>query len=155
MQQNKINPHAKVNFSQITDSIFLGTDFCCRVHFDEYLLKKGVTTDISLEEEKIDTPYGVNIYLWLPVKDHFAPTMYQFKTGISVMDTAIKNKNKIYVHCKNGHGRSPTLVAAYLITQGMSSEEAIEKIKEKRPEIHVRDSQIEALKKFKDELNLK
>ena len=56
---------------------------------------------------------------------------------------------KVYVHCKNGHGRAPTLVAAYLIREhGKSVDEALEIIKAGRPTIHIEDVQREALQVF-------
>lgn len=148
------NPHAQVNYNQITDNIFIGTNFCCMAHFDEDLLDKGITVDISLEEERIDSPFGVETYLWLPTKDDFPPNQYQFKTGVEAIKNAIDNNKKIYVHCKNGHGRSPTLVIAYFIKyENMSIEEARKLIKEKRPEMHLHEPQIEGLKKFKENLD--
>jgi len=57
-------------------------------------------------------------------------------------------KKKVYVHCQNGHGRAPTLVAAYLIRQGKTPMEAIEFIKSKRPTIHLEEVQISALETF-------
>ena len=49
---------------------------------------------------------------------------------------------------KNGHGRAPTLVAAYLITQGMSVKKAIDFLKSKRAGVDIRPVQINTLKKF-------
>ena len=143
--------HAKTDYSQITNEIYVGTNFCCKAHFDKKLLNLGITTDISLEETRLDSPFGVVCYLWLPVNDHNAPTHYQFLVGISCIKNAVKTKNKVYIHCKNGHGRAPTLVAAYLTTQGMSVEEAIALIKSKRPEIHLEQSQLQAIKRFQQD----
>lgn len=141
--------HVQANYNQITENIYIGTNFCCVDHFDSELLGKGITTDISLEEERIDSPFGIDAYLWLPVKDHSAPTLYQFNIGIKTMEEAIKNNQKVYVHCKHGHGRSPTLVAGYFIkSQGMTPEEAVELIKSKRPETHITEIQLEALRKL-------
>lgn len=140
--------HKYTEYSKINRYIYIGTNFCCRKHFAKSLLRQGITTDISLEDNKIDTPFGVKCYLWLPVKDHHPPSRYQFLTGVSCIDKAVKNNNKVYVHCQNGHGRAPTLVAAYLISQGMSVKEAIDLLKSKRAEIHLRPSQLKALKKF-------
>jgi len=57
-------------------------------------------------------------------------------------------KKKVYVHCKNGHGRAPTLVAAYFVKQGKSVDEALATIKAKRPSIHLKDIQRKTLEKF-------
>lgn len=142
-------PHKHTEYSKINQYIYIGTNACCQRHFDKNLLKKGITTDISLEEIRMDTPFGIKCYLWLPVKDHTAPSLYQFTMGVSCIANAVKIKNKIYVHCKNGHGRAPTLVAAYFITQGMSTKEAIAFLKSKRAGVHLMPSQINALKKFR------
>lgn len=143
MQKHKIT-----NYSQINEFIFLGSNFCCRTHFSQELLSKGITTDISLEDERIDAPAGVKAYLWLPVKDHFAPTKYQFYLGIQTIDYALKNRQKVYIHCMNGHGRGPTLTIAYFIYKGMKPKEAHDFVKEKRPEVHLEEDQLEALQDF-------
>lgn len=148
------NDHAQINYNKITDNIFIGTNFCCMAHFDEDLLDKGITVDISLEEERVDTPFGVETYLWLPTEDDYPPSQYQFETGVEAIKNAIDNDKKVYVHCRNGHGRSPTLVIAYFMKyEDMELEEAKELIKSKRPEMHLHDPQIKGLKKFKQTLS--
>lgn len=138
-------------YSRITDNLYLGTNQCCKHHFDKSLLKKGIEADISLEKERLDTPFGVKYYLWLPVKDHAAPTQSQFKVGAHTIKILLDNNTKVYVHCKRGHGRSPTLVAAYFILEGMTAQEAIKTIKQKRG-IHLRLSQMKALEKFENSI---
>jgi len=141
--------HKHTNYSRIDATITIGTNFCCTIHFNKNLLKQGITTDISLEEMRIDTPFGVTCYLWLPVRDHTPPSPYQLLVGVSCIENAVKAKQKIYVHCENGHGRAPTLVAAYYITKGMSVEKAIIFLKSKRTGIYIRPAQVRALKQFK------
>jgi len=136
-----------IDYSQITDQIYIGTNMCCRVDFDKELLSKGIEADISLEENKADTPFGVEFYLWLPTKDQTPPSKEQTKVGIETIKNLIELNKKIYLHCKNGHGRAPTLVAAYLIKEkGMTLEKAVEFIKNKRSVVHLSDLQIQFLK---------
>lgn len=144
--------HGILDYHQITDNIFLGTNACCKHHFEEELLEKGVTYDISLEEERIDAPWGVEAFLWLPTTDHTAPSMRSLVLGVQVLIMVSRWNAKVYVHCKNGHGRAPTLVAAYFISQGDSVNEAIAKVAEKRPEIHIEDAQKKMLEKFAKEV---
>jgi len=144
--------HAKTNYSKITNFIYIGTNFCCQVDFDKGLLKKGITVDINMEKERMDTPFGVALYLWLPVRDRHAPSPYQLRTGVEVLREAVKSRQKVYAHCKNGHGRAPTLVAAYFISQGRSAKDAITFISLKRPEIHLTKAQIAALGRFEKSL---
>jgi protein-tyrosine phosphatase len=140
--------HKKLDYSQIDAHIFIGTNMCCKTHFEEELLSQGIVADISLEEENIDAPFGVDFFHWLPVTDHTPPAPDQILVGVSIMQAHIDLDHKIYVHCKNGHGRAPTMVAAYYISQGATVEEAIETIREKRPSIHLDDVQIDRLKEF-------
>jgi len=140
--------HPKFEYNQIDDKIFIGTNMCCQTHFDKILIEKGIIADISLEKERMDHAEGVKVFLWLPTTDHDAPTPSQLQTGVDLIESLVKQGKKVYVHCKNGHGRAPTLVSAYYISQGLSIEEAIKKIQDKRPTIHLEENQVEALRKF-------
>lgn len=138
----------ELEYNEIVDGIYIGTNQCCQTHFDEKLKKEGITADISLEEDRLDAPFGVEFYVWIPVKNHEAPSKDQLEFGVSVLDKLIAMGKKTYVHCKNGHGRAPTLIAAYLITKGKSPAEAEAFIKSKRPTMHLEDIQRQALKDF-------
>lgn len=146
-----MNSHQQIKqleYDYITDGIYIGTNQCCQIHFDENLKKDGIEADISLEEERVDAPFGVEFYTWIPVKNHTAPSGEQFDFGVATLEKLVSMKKKIYVHCQNGHGRAPTLVAAYLIKNGKTVEGAIEFIKTKRPSIHLEKAQEDALRKF-------
>lgn len=140
--------HVRFNYNQIDDQIFLGTNFCCQTEFERSLLDLGVTADLSLEGERVDAPFGIQQYLWLPTKDHHAPTLYQLQQGVQFIALVIEQKGKVYIHCMNGHGRGPTMLAAYYIAAGMTVDDAIHKIMLKRPEIHINDEQRNALEEF-------
>ena len=150
----KTHPKNKLDFNYIADGIYIGTNQCCQTHFDEDLVRGGVRADISLEEERLDAPFGVAFYVWIPVKNHEAPTKDQLEFGVSVLNKIIAMKKKVYVHCKNGHGRAPTLIAAFLIKQGKTTDEAIALIKSKRPSIHLTEAQKESLKIWEHNLKV-
>lgn len=138
-----------MSYSRIFPGTYLGTNACCRQHFDLKLLRRGITADISLEAERIDAPRGVNYFLWLPTPDHSSPTQKDLELGSQAIDWFVRHKEKVYIHCKNGHGRSPTLLAAYFIRyQGMSVRQAIAVIRHRRPEIHLVPQQRQALGAF-------
>ena len=143
--------HVPFEFNRITEHIYIGTNQCCRIHFSSLLLKKGVKGNISLEKERIDAPFGVDYFLWIPVLDKKAPTQKQLLLGARAIKDFIENKLKVYVHCKRGHGRSPTLVAAYFILAGLTTAKAIQKIRNRR-KIHMTNLQIKALNKFEKSL---
>lgn len=138
----------ELEFNYIDDGIYIGNNQCCQTHFDKRLKSEGISADISLEKDRVDEPRGVDFYLWIPVVNLTAPTQDQLDLGVVNLEALIASGKKVYVHCKNGHGRAPTLVAAYFIKKGMTAEEAIEFIKKRRPAIHLEESQAAALKEF-------
>ncbi len=138
----------ELEYNEIADGIYIGTNQCCQTHFDEKLKQEGITADISLEEDRLDAPFGVDFYIWMPVQNHTAPKSDQLEFGVSVLEKLVSMGKKVYVHCKNGHGRAPTLIAAYLIKKGKSPAEAEAFIKSKRPTMHMENIQRQALADF-------
>ena len=147
------NDNHLFDYSKITGKIYIGSDLCkgsvCPVHGPEFK-KLGVCVEINLSAEKKEMPPDeIDSYTWMPVVDGYPPSFDQLNIGTSVINQAIKNGETVYVHCKNGHGRSPTMVVAYLIRyRDMGVDEAINFIAKKRPEIHIEKSQKSALKDF-------
>lgn len=137
-----------LSYNYIADGVYIGTNQCCQTHFNELLLRDGIGVDISLEKDLVDAPFGVDFYIWIPVNDHAAPTPDQLEFGVSVLEKIVAMQKKVYVHYKNGHGRAPTLVAAYLIKKGKTAEEAIAFIKSKRASIHLEETQKQALREL-------
>ncbi len=140
--------HPTFEYSKITDQIYIGTNACCTIHFKMELLNKGVKADISMEAERLDAAQGAQYFLWLPTRDHTAPTMKKLRVGTHALRELIDVGEKVYVHCRNGHGRAPSLVAAYFILKGMSTDEAIATIKKKRRSIHIEPVQKRRLEEF-------
>ncbi len=138
----------RLDFNKINSYIYIGSNGCCQVHFSSRLLRKGIRADISLENNRIDFPLGIDYFLWLPTRDHTAPSQKQLILGSNAIDNLVRNKVRMYVHCKNGHGRAPTLVAAYLISKGMAIDAAVRMLKNKRKSVHLNSMQIKALKRF-------
>lgn len=138
-----------LDYSKITDYIYLGSNFCCQTRFIPELQQKGIVADISLEAERLDQPAGVKYFLWLPTKDQEPIDPKQLVIGAAFIKDLVNHKLKIYVHCKYGHGRSAMLVAAYFIAYGgLSLTEALAFLQKKRPEMHLNAKQLKALRHF-------
>ena len=149
---NHLEGHKGFDYTQITDEIFIGTNMCCQFGFSKELLSKGVTADISLEKDRTDAPEGVDYFLWLPTENDEPPKPKELEIGVTFLDFLIKNKIKTFIHCRSGHGRAPTLFAAYLVSQGKKVQEAIDTISAKRPVIHIHKLQLQALNELEKKL---
>lgn len=77
-----------------------------------------------------------------------APTFDQLSFGAESIEKLISQNRKVYVHCKNGHGRAPTFVTAYLIRKGYKLNDAIEFISSKRPSMHLHEPQKKVLEEY-------
>lgn len=147
---NDTNHRAQFDVSQITESIYLGADMCCGGdHYDYVCDELGVSVDIAVLEERLETPSAkLHMFLWLPMADNSSPSQEQFEAGVAVITAAVNAQRKVFVHCRLGHGRSPTLLAAYFVSLGQGVDEALAFLESKRPEIHPNAQQITALRLY-------
>jgi len=146
--------HVKMSYNQINEFIYAGNNMCCQTHFDKELLSKGIDADISLELERLDNPQGVKYFFWLPWLDDTAPAKELIAIALKVVDALIEQKIKVYVHCRNGHGRTSTFLASYFIYKdGLTVEQALQRVREKRPSMHLNEIQKEFLKSFKESVS--
>ena|SRR3989338_7257484 len=141
--------HIKMSYNRIEELIYAGNNMCCQGHFEEELLSKGISADISLEAENLDNPQGVRYFFWFPWKEDAAPAQELINLALEVLDDLMKNNVKTYIHCRNGHGRTTTFLAAYFMRKnGVSTEEALSIVNEKRPSGHLNEIQKQFLIEF-------
>ena len=101
-----------------------------------WLQSAGIRVLVSLTEEPVPEKalekYGMT-GLHLPVEDFTPPTLEQMDRFIGEVDRAKLEDFALGIHCTAGKGRTGTMLAAYLVTQGLSAEEAIAEIRDLRP----------------------
>jgi dual specificity MAP kinase phosphatase len=124
-----------MNFSQITDDLFIGTT-PRRKDYD-VLRGLGVRLVINMRFTRGPKPHFRDLhiqYLWLRTFDNplIPIPMRAFTRGVNAALDVIHLGGKVYVHCAHGRHRSVAMGAAILIAQGMSADEAIDLIKERR-----------------------
>jgi atypical dual specificity phosphatase len=71
--------------------------------------------------------------LHLPVPGSCAPTQEQLELGVRAISEALRREERVAVHCGAGLGRAGTLLAAYLVSQGCSADQAMERVRAARP----------------------
>lgn len=87
-------------------------------------------------------------YLLLPTLDASPPTPSQIVEAVAFIRESIPNG--VYIHCAAGHGRSATVVIAYLVVSNQAKDitEALELARAKRPGIKLRSEQLQAIEKY-------
>src|SRR5256886_16145605 len=98
------------------------------------LRKMGFSVVVSLECDRLNTfeieEAGFE-HKKICVEDFAPPTLDQVDEFVSFVDAKLAEGKKVLVHCYAGRGRTGTMLAAYLIHRGASSEAAIREIRER------------------------
>jgi len=107
----------------------------------------GFTHSVSLQAEfdSAELGFGLAHHCYLPTNDQHAPSINHLYKGVTFIHHAVENGGKVCGRCAAGVGRSPTLVAAYFIHQGMAVEDALVHIQEARPVIDPSSEKIRRL----------
>ncbi len=87
----------------------------------------------------------------LPIQDMGIPGTGPLLRVLAGMKRSLKAGNAIAVHCDAGIGRTGTVLAAYLIYEGASAEEAIETVRAVNPTYIQSQSQMDFLGRFAED----
>jgi protein-tyrosine phosphatase len=110
----------------------------------------GINASLNLRREADDQARGVALekHLWLPTTDDAPPTLEQLEKASGFIGEALAEGRGVYVHCMSGVGRAATAAAAYLISTGLTADEAWAAIRRVRPFVRPSDGQREVLNEF-------
>jgi atypical dual specificity phosphatase len=116
-----------------------------------WLRGHGIQVLLSLSEEPPRRDWINEAGLMVfhePVDDFEAPTQEQLARCVSVIERATEQEMGVAVHCAAGLGRTGTVLAGYLVSQGASARRAIERVRRLRPGSIETREQEEAIELF-------
>ncbi len=72
---------------------------------------------------------GSLFYHQLPIVDISVPTREEMVYILDTLDLALAARQRVYLHCRGGHGRTATVVGCFLRRHGTGPEEALDYIR--------------------------
>lgn len=138
--------------SMILPELYLGGQYRLKAlkKFNQW----GITAIVNMRTHSIhEDPTMVPLkILHLPTPDYFAPTQKQLEKGVAFIQEEIERGGKVYIHCRQGEGRGPTMAVAYLLCKGLTLDHAFKLVKKVRTFINPTRHQLAALQLFEDTL---
>lgn len=137
-----------LRYSEVTPQLYVGPQYGRRGR--RHLEQAGVTAGVNLRAEFDDAAHGLALaeYCHLPTVDDDAISTQDVARGVAFVREQIAAGRKVYIHCAGGVGRAPTLAAAYLISTGMTLDEALATIRRTRPFINITPPQMALLVEY-------
>lgn len=88
-------------------------------------------------------------FLYVPTKDGYAPNEEELYRIVTWIDKEIMSGKPVLVHCHAGIGRSPTVIAAYLMfRRKLEVDDALEQVSRYNDEMSITNEQYMALIAF-------
>lgn len=114
------------------------------------LVRRGMTAVVNMRIEFDDRAAGIAPakYLHLPTVDDTAPSIEQLEQGVAFVRGEIEAGGGVYIHCGAGVGRAAAMAVAYLVSTGLSPEQAWAAVRKVRPFIKPTPSQLAQIEAF-------
>ncbi len=147
------------NFSYIVDNVLAGSarpGLWGSLMDDLVEVREfGITHIVSLTERPLQRAVveeaGFRL-LHVPVVDFSPPTVEQMDDIVSYINKARSQDGRVLVHCQAGMGRTGTVLAAYLVSEGMPATAAVSKVRQERSGSIETLDQEESVSEFEEHL---
>lgn len=149
---SKLTGVPMLRYSEITPNLYIGPQY--NQKGKQHLLNHGIEYDVNLRIEFDDAEHDLALphYCYLPTIDDDAVSLEHLYQGIAFIQQAHKDGGKVYIHCAGGVGRAPTMGAAYLMSTGLSLDQALTLIRKFRPFISIMPPQMKQLRLLESRL---
>ena len=84
----------------------------------------------------------------LPLQDMQPPDQEQIAEFVALVRRALRSERPVAVHCMGGLGRTGTMIACYLVAEGMKPWAAMDHVRERRPGSIQTEEQEEAVVRY-------
>jgi len=114
------------------------------------LEEAGVAALLTLTEQPLrGTPSPERFHcLHVPLVDFGTPSPADLERCVAWIDEQVEAGRGVVVHCFAGIGRTGTVIASWLVAQGMAADEAIRELRSKRPGSVETPGQADAVLRF-------
>lgn len=133
---------------RVADNVWLGRRITSEQAVTLFADAPVATLDLTSEFQECARLRGEH-YLCLPTMDHSAPTQARLRAGADFIAANCRQRI-VYVHCALGHGRSSTVVAAWMLRNDpkLAVGDAIKQLQAVRTGVRLNSEQREALEIF-------
>lgn len=149
--RNLFSGQPSFDYTRLAPHLFVGGTYRQKAYkqFKDW----GVTGIVNMRSSVPEAaPEGFEI-LHLKTRDWTPPKIEDFEKGVAFIEKQIQSGGGAYVHCRQGEGRGPSMAAAYLISQGLSVEEALKHMQKYRPMARPNRKQVKRLSEWQEYLS--
>lgn len=128
------------NFSYVIDGVLAGCAHpgsfgSCSEGLRE-LKAEGIAALVSLDETGVAPHLIADAdlhHLHLPIPDFGTPSVSQARDFIQFVRRERQEGHAVAVHCRAGYGRTGTMLACFLVSEGCTPDDAIDQVRDVRP----------------------
>ncbi len=137
--------------SKLSENLWIGAK---PSWFGRFILKRfhGLVTYSLLEDFSGSNVSGFNLN-GSHIPEHVEISESSFFTVLGDLNLLINSGKKVFLHCREGVGRAPSVAIAYLVSNGWSLEDAVSVVKEKRSITRLSRLQQDSLARFSQRLS--